>query len=51
MSTAAFKTMPVNDEWRRWIAENLMLDAAPQALYDMLVRSGVAAAEARREVE
>jgi hypothetical protein len=30
----------IDDEWRRWIAENLMLDAAPESVHAVLVEHG-----------
>jgi hypothetical protein len=40
----------VNDEWRRWIAGNLMLGASPVTLEDSLVESGISEQEASEEV-
>ena len=40
-----------DDAWRRWIAENLLLDAAPSALHGVLVSHGFQADEATREIE
>lgn len=42
--------MHVTDEWRRWLAENLIMDSAPQGLFEALVRAGVSVAEAHHEV-
>jgi hypothetical protein len=50
MQTSAARTTPVTDEWRRWIAENLMLDSPAQHIFEMLVRSGVSIADAQHEV-
>ena len=44
-------TVRVGDEWRRWIAENLMLGAAPEVLANILVGNGVSGSEARIEIE
>ena len=44
-------TVRVNDEWRRWIAENLMLGSAPDALINILVGNGISTADAQREIE
>lgn len=41
----------INDDWRRWIGENLALDASPQDVFNVLVGQGVAAHEATREVQ
>src|SRR5471032_3612092 len=38
-------------EWRRWIAENLMLGSHPSALMPVLQNAGIAEKLARREVE
>ncbi|AMO99290.1 cupin-like domain protein [Collimonas arenae] len=40
----------INDDWRRWIGENLVLGASPQSLSDVLVANGVRREEAEREV-
>jgi hypothetical protein len=40
----------VDDEWRRWIAENLMLDARPDNLVDTMAARGISRQEADREV-
>jgi hypothetical protein len=40
----------VDDEWRRWIAENLLLDAQPQGLYEQMIRAGVPTQEAVEEL-
>ncbi|MFM0722277.1 cupin-like domain-containing protein [Paraburkholderia strydomiana] len=44
-------TRSIDDDWRRWIAENLLLDAAPPALHDALVEHGFAPAHAAREID
>ena len=41
----------IDANWRRWIAENLMLGTPPDALIPILVQSGISAGEARREIE
>src|SRR5215469_5239204 len=43
-------TVHVDDEWRRWIAENLLLDSQPQAIYEQMLHSGVPQDEALREL-
>ena len=44
-------TRSIDDDWRRWIAENLMLDATPPALHGALVSHGFDPHEATREIE
>lgn len=44
-------TVHIDDEWRRWIAENLFLDSRPKDLHDELLRAGIDAAEAARELQ
>jgi hypothetical protein len=44
-------TRSIDDDWRRWIAENLLLDAAPAALHGALVSHGFDPADAAREIE
>lgn len=41
----------VDDEWRRWIAENLLLDSRPQDLYERLLAAGISGAEAAHELQ
>jgi len=41
----------VDANWRRWIAENLMLGTPPPALTAVLVSKGIGAAEAHTEIE
>lgn len=41
----------IGDDWRRWIAENLMLGSAPDTLAAILVQNGIGQADARREIE
>jgi ribosomal protein L16 Arg81 hydroxylase len=40
-----------DEDWRRWIGENLMLDAEPSALHVALTSHGFDATEATREIE
>ena len=47
----ARSTVKVSNEWRRWIAENLMLGASPDALANILVGQGISNTEARIEIE
>ncbi len=41
----------VSNEWRRWIAENLMLGAGPETLVAILTSNGILRADAQREIE
>lgn len=41
----------VDNEWRRWIAENLLLDAHLQGLYEQMVRAGIPDHEAAHELQ
>lgn len=51
-SQATLKSIgKIGDDWRRWIAENLVLGSAPEALHAILVQNGVGAGEARTEIE
>ena len=43
--------MDVNDSWRGWIAENLILGGTPEHLAGIMVQSGIPEASARAEVE
>lgn len=40
----------VDDEWRRWIAENLLMGGPPPNLQAAMVQAGIPAAEAEREI-
>ena len=51
MKSQANALVRIGDEWRRWIAENLMLGSPPEALVAILVNNGVARAEAHAEIE
>ena len=47
-----FKTaVAVNDNWRSWIAENLMLGVHPNAIAGVLAENGISPLVARGEVE
>jgi len=50
MVQATVNKTTVNDDWRRWIAENLSLGGDPQGLFDILVANGVAESEAAHEM-
>ncbi len=41
----------VDDEWRRWIAENLLLDAGTASIIESMVAAGFDQAEAAHEVD
>jgi len=41
----------VDHEWRRWIAENLLLESSPAVLLQTMVDSGISPEEAGRELE
>jgi hypothetical protein len=41
----------VDNEWRRWMAENLLLDGSPQAIYEQMLRAGIAHEEAVQELQ
>lgn len=41
----------VDANWRRWIAENLMLGSPPPALTAVLTSNGISAAEAHNEIQ
>jgi hypothetical protein len=47
---AAAPARTIDDEWRRWIAENLLLDATPESILATLVASGFAREEGAREI-
>src|SRR6185503_11019262 len=47
----ATKSLRIDDEWRRWLAENLMLDADPRSLFDTMIGAGASFADAKREIE
>src|SRR5438067_1221038 len=39
-----------DDEWRRWIAENLLVGATPESLFEVLKSSGFSPQDAAREI-
>ncbi|QDQ29334.1 cupin-like domain-containing protein [Chitinimonas arctica] len=43
--------MQVDDEWRRWIAENLLLDSDPASILQAMLSQGIAEADACRELD
>jgi hypothetical protein len=44
-------TVPLNDDWRRWIAENLMLEQNPQDILAAMTAGGIDNDEAAREIQ
>ena len=44
-------TRMIDDEWRRWIAENLLLDASPEAVHAVLVEHGFGREDALCEID
>ena len=42
---------PINDEWRRWIAENLLLGAPPQSILNQMITDGLSPAESAYEID
>lgn len=40
-----------DDEWRRWIAENLLLEGSPASILTTLVASGFSQQESQREID
>jgi hypothetical protein len=47
----AAPTVKIDDEWRRWIAENLLLDMTRDSVLSTMIASGVAPDEAARELD
>ncbi len=41
----------VNDDWRRWIAENLMLENTPENVFAVMTACGIDREEAVREIQ
>ena len=41
----------MDDNWRRWIAENLLLGCHPATVAEGLLKAGIGAAQARSEIE
>ncbi len=50
LEAAVAPSRPFNDEWRRWVAENVLLNSSPQSIEATLVKSGFDAQTAAREV-
>jgi hypothetical protein len=51
MNQATAQKISINDDWRRWIAENLSLDIPPNDLFQVLLTNGVTEAEAIHELK
>lgn len=51
LATSQHKSASISDDWRRWIAENLILGVHPDALVKTLVANGVAPPDAKSEIE
>jgi len=49
-TSAAVVTRKIDDEWRRWIAENLMLEVSPDNLFETMVANDFSREEAAREI-
>ncbi|WP_028446808.1 cupin-like domain-containing protein [Chitinimonas koreensis] len=45
------ETKHVDNEWRRWIAENLLLDGEPGSIFGAMVENGIHPEEAGRELD
>ena len=41
----------VNDEWRRWIAENLMVGQSPDSVLESMKSAGISPEESAREIQ
>ena len=46
----AAPAMRVDDEWRRWIAQNLMFESSPEDVYDAMIQAGLDPQEAEKEI-
>ena len=44
-------TSRIDDEWRRWIAENLMLEESPERLLEVMITQGYSREESTHEIE
>lgn len=47
----AVQQIDVNDSWRGWIAENLILGGHPEALIGIMIQSGIVETSARAEMD
>ncbi|MCA1685929.1 MAG: cupin-like domain-containing protein [Planctomycetia bacterium] len=50
-SRTAAPARPFDDDWRRWVAENLLLGVTPEALLPVLIGNGFPGPESAREIE
>lgn len=50
METTNNEAVKVDNEWRRWIAENLILESDPNSMYQVMVQSGISQQEASSEL-
>jgi hypothetical protein len=50
-SSVSAATRRVDDEWRRWIAENLMVGHAPESLLQIMTSSGFSRDESALEID
>src|SRR5215207_11375178 len=50
-ATQAAPSNGVNNEWRRWVAENVLLRNTPQSMLDAMVARGIDAQTAAREIQ
>ncbi len=50
-TSTASSSVRVDDDWRRWIAENLMLEQAPSDVLAAMTAAGIDHEEAAREIE
>jgi len=48
-ATPAFR--PVTDEWRRWIAENVVLGSSPDSILNVMVKGGLSPRESASEID
>ena len=52
MATVEFDTaIHIDDEWRRWIAENPLLDSHPQGVSAQMLQADIPAEEVARELQ
>ncbi len=50
-ASAAAAARPVTDEWRRWIAENLMLGASRDSIFKTMIDDGLSPSESAAEID
>jgi len=46
-----FAPVAMDDEWRRWIAENILLGSAPHSITAAMINAGFSSLEAEREID